>query len=86
MKTSDILFFLFLFLDVDCGRVQPLLRGEVQYSNGSTHLGSIAMYTCNAGFRMIGTRIRYCTENGKWSDGAPKCEGRDFDANDRNCH
>ncbi|GBN01312.1 CUB and sushi domain-containing protein 1 [Araneus ventricosus] len=59
---------------VDCGRVQPLLRGEVQYVNATTHLGSLASYSCNPGFRMIGSRIRTCTENGKWSDNAPKCE------------
>ncbi|KFM61407.1 CUB and sushi domain-containing protein 3, partial [Stegodyphus mimosarum] len=59
---------------VDCGRVQPLLRGEVQYSNGTTYLSSMAIYSCNSGFRMIGTRVRHCTESGKWSDNAPKCE------------
>ncbi|GFY38659.1 CUB and sushi domain-containing protein 3, partial [Trichonephila inaurata madagascariensis] len=47
---------------------------EVQYINGTTHLSSIASYSCNPGFRMIGSRLRVCSENGKWSDNAPKCE------------
>ncbi|XP_015909943.2 P-selectin isoform X1 [Parasteatoda tepidariorum] len=59
---------------VDCGRVQPLLRGEVQYANGTTHLASMATYNCNLGFRIIGPKARTCMENGKWSESAPKCE------------
>lgn len=59
---------------VDCGRVQPILKGEFQYSNGTTHLGSTVTYSCSSGYKLIGSRLRHCVADGKWTDAAPRCE------------
>lgn len=60
---------------IDCGRVQPILKGEINYVNSTTFLNSILTYSCSRGYRLIGgSRLRTCVEEGKWSGNAPKCE------------
>ena len=38
-------------------------------------LGTIARYSCDSDFVLIGEDIRVCTENGSWSGMEPTCEG-----------
>ncbi|XP_064486743.1 sushi, von Willebrand factor type A, EGF and pentraxin domain-containing protein 1-like [Ornithodoros turicata] len=59
---------------VDCGRVPPILKGEVSYQNGSTYLGSRISYTCREGYHLNGMQARTCGEDGRWSGTPPKCE------------
>ncbi|CAN8001467.1 unnamed protein product, partial [Ixodes hexagonus] len=60
---------------VDCGRVPPILKGEVRYENGTTFLGSRIVHGCSAGYRLTGVRVRTCGLEGRWSGTPPKCEG-----------
>ncbi|KAK8765822.1 hypothetical protein V5799_031578 [Amblyomma americanum] len=59
---------------VDCGRVPPILKGEVSYENGSTYLGSQIAHWCSAGYRLNGVRVRTCGLDGRWNGTPPKCE------------
>ncbi|KAH9415308.1 C-type lectin (CTL) or carbohydrate-recognition domain (CRD) [Dermatophagoides pteronyssinus] len=59
---------------VECGRVQPIWKGEIIYVNLTTHLGSIINYSCGTGYRLVGDQARVCQENGKWSGNKAKCE------------
>ncbi|XP_037529737.1 CUB and sushi domain-containing protein 3 isoform X2 [Rhipicephalus sanguineus] len=59
---------------VDCGRVPPILKGEVSYENGSTYLGSQIAHSCSQGYRLNGVRVRTCGLDGRWNGTPPKCE------------
>lgn len=41
-----IIFSFFYIIDVDCGKVLPVLNGAVEYVNGTTHFGSEITYSC----------------------------------------
>lgn len=59
---------------VDCGVLKAVKDGTAHYVNGSTHLGSIARYTCQRSFNLIGgDSERICQENGEWSGRDPSC-------------
>ena len=60
---------------VECGRVQPILKGEVIYVNSTTYLSSEINYSCGTGYKLIGNKARTCQEDGRWSGVKPKCEG-----------
>lgn len=66
---------IFKILDVECGRVQPIWKGEIIYVNLTTHLGSVINYSCGNGYRLIGEKERICQKDGKWSGSKAKCEG-----------
>lgn len=61
---------------VDCGRVTPVVRGEVVYENEgeATFLGSTVRYSCSANYRLVGDEVRTCVKDGRWSGMHPKCE------------
>ena len=39
-------------------------------------LGTIAQYSCDHDFVLIGDDSRVCTQNGSWSGVQPKCNGK----------
>ncbi len=61
--------------DVNCGPLQPILKGQLNYINESTHLDSQVIYTCSRNYRMTGEPTRVCQRNGEWSGEPPRCEG-----------
>ena len=62
-------------LVVECGRVQPILKGEIIYVNSTTFLSSQINYSCGTGYKLVGNKARTCQEDGRWSGIKPKCEG-----------
>lgn len=70
-----LMIIFYFFIDIDCGKVLPVLNGAVEYVNGTTHLGSEITYSCTKNYRLNGVSRRYCLDNGQWSDATPKCEG-----------
>ena len=40
---------------------------------GGSGPGSVAQYSCNAGFELVGERRRVCSRNGLFSGSAPIC-------------
>ena len=56
---------------VDCGALTDPANGSVSAS--PTTYGSIATYTCQTGYGLVGTSPRTCQADGTWSDTAPTC-------------
>ena len=75
--TIIITHFVFMIVHTviitDCGELDDPNNGQVSL-NGTT-LGSIATYTCDTGFDLIGDMERICQANGNWSGNEPTCEG-----------
>lgn len=71
---TNLYFKILNFSVIDCGRVPILLKGEVKYLNQSTFLGSQISFVCSPGYRLTGSPIRECMDDGKWSNQSPKCE------------
>lgn len=57
--------------EVSCPTLSEIQDGFVDIS-GNT-VGSVAAYSCNQGFELIGKRKRTCQENGLWSSTEPSC-------------
>ena len=55
-----------------CGFLPDPVNGMVTIS-GPT-FGSIATYTCNTGYILIGDTERVCQGNGVWSGSEPVCQ------------
>ena len=48
------------------------VNGEVILTN-STYYASVAIYSCNEGYDLVGETNRTCLVSGNWSDSAPIC-------------
>ena len=59
----------------DCGDPGTPSNGDVSLS-ASTKLGSIATYTCDTGYNLVGSSKRTCQAEGRWSGELPSCEGK----------
>ena len=46
--------------------------GSVSFS--TTIFTSIASYSCDTGYNLVGVNQRTCTAAGTWSDGEPTCQ------------
>ena len=57
---------------IDCGHLLNPENGQVTFIG--TTLGSVANYSCNAGFILMGLPTRACGVDGSWSGEAPLCE------------
>ncbi len=60
------------YLAIICPKLDNPDNGRVVVS-GLTP-SSIADYTCDKGFKLIGTSWRKCLDNGEWSGEAPVCK------------
>jgi hypothetical protein len=56
-----------------CPSLLDPLNGGVMWTNLS--VGSIATYTCNSGFELVGNEMRTCQSDGVWSGEEPVCTG-----------
>ena len=59
---------------VDCGELDNPNNGQV--SLDGIIFGSIATYTCDTGFNLIGDMERICQANGNWSESEPVCQSQ----------
>ena len=57
----------------DCGPLLGPADGAVDLSSG-TEFGATALFSCDAGFDMIGTFTRDCLSTGLWSGENPICD------------
>ena len=62
-----------MFTAIDCGILLAPRNGGVSFK--STQFGSVAFYSCNEGFRLVGAETQTCQDNGEWSGTAPTCQG-----------
>ena len=66
--------YLLSFSVVDCLSLAAPSNGQVSLT--ATTFGSVAMYTCEEGYLLMGVPIRQCQANGTWSEEEPFCESK----------
>lgn len=54
-----------------CASLLDPINGEVNQLG--TTFGSRAVYSCNTGFVMDGTSVRFCSFDGTWTSNPPTC-------------
>lgn len=65
---------------VDCG--DPGRSSNGQRSLVATTAFSIATYSCNRGYNLVGNRTRTCLPSGSWNGTIPDCRGREIYSTD----
>ena len=81
----SILTIWFFSTAIVCDLLPEIENGEISYSptpgDGDTTVGvdNVATYSCNRGYRLIGTEMRTCEDvgagiTGEFSDSEPSCE------------
>lgn len=58
---------------VDCGTLSNPANGQVSHT-GRTTFGQAAIYSCDAGYNLVGNRTRTCQATGVWSGSEPTCQ------------
>ena len=72
MKT--FLYHHSLLIDMNCSTLTDPANGQVSYTAGTT-FGQTAIYSCNAGYNLMGDSTRICHATGVWSGSEPTCQG-----------
>ena len=57
---------------VKCDDLIAPANGDVNQPGNS--VGTVASYTCNDGFQLIGDKTRTCQKDGEWSGADPVCK------------
>uniref|UniRef100_A0A6A7FRK1 CUB and sushi domain-containing protein 1-like n=2 Tax=Hirondellea gigas TaxID=1518452 RepID=A0A6A7FRK1_9CRUS len=58
---------------VDCGIPDDIQHGEMTLVNGTTYLGSVSAYECDADYWLDGPMTRSCLKDGRWTGDRPYC-------------
>ena len=58
---------------VDCGPHSEIDNGQVNNTAGTT-FGQTATYSCNTGYKLVGTGTHTCQATGVWSGSLPTCK------------
>ena len=61
------------FAVANCGDLQPPANGGISFSAG-TIFGSVAIFTCNTGYDIIGMESRFCLVDELWNGTTPSCQ------------
>ena len=67
-----------IYLSVSNLVLTCMLPGDVKDGTKSTSANShntVVSYTCNSGFRLVGSATRTCQNDGTWSGEHPRCIG-----------
>ena len=65
---------MFITIAIDCGPLLPPVDGTVNVSG--TVYGSVAYYSCNDNYLLIGLRTRLCSSYGTWTGTNPVCKSK----------
>ena len=57
---------------IQCDALSDPDNGAVSFKG--TGVGDTAKYTCDEGYKRIGSKTLTCQPNGEWSDAPPICE------------
>ncbi|GAB6029547.1 hypothetical protein CHUAL_005296 [Chamberlinius hualienensis] len=49
-------------------------NGFVNYSTENTTVGSVAEFSCRDGYRLDGSSVIYCSDDGSWDEESPLCQ------------
>ena len=71
---AQAIVFMLWATALECDILEPPSDGQV--SQTGTLAGSVATYSCNQGFTLVGEETRVCQANGEWSDEEPFCKGK----------
>ncbi len=61
-----------LYSAISCGDLENPVNGVVVLSG--TVFGSLATYSCDSGYILVGEQTRSCQANNQWSGRAPTCK------------
>lgn len=71
-----VMIKLYFYIAIDCGDLFDVFNGHVLLTG--TTVTSVATYSCNIGFELIGKSTRECLGTGQWSGKDPQCK-REYD-------
>jgi len=57
---------------IKCENLYPPENGNFDHYSGNNFKGQVSV-SCNSGFKLIGSKLRTCTENSTWSFMPPRC-------------
>ena len=63
-------------LAIDCGYLAAPKNGAVKFVPDTT-LRSRAKFSCDYGFKLVGSDVLTCEASGDWSDTPPTCESNE---------
>ena len=66
---------LLLSVVIACDQLDDIKNGDVAQHNPAL-VGSVAVYTCNKGFKLVGPSRRVCLRDGSYTDREPLCAGK----------
>lgn len=59
---------------VDCGQPKQIANGNYQLANKTTHYLSVALYSCNENYTLVGTSNKMvCSHTNRWTGKEPQC-------------
>ena len=61
-----------LLADRECPELDPLPLGNV--TTTGRFFGDTATYACEAGYHLVGLRVRSCQADGRWAGQPPSCK------------
>ena len=64
----------FIYAEINCGSLDNPSNGKVLAD--ADLINSVATYSCNPGYALVGDVTRTCQNSGIWSDKAPTCIGK----------
>ena len=76
MLDSSLTSAYLMSLANSCPALSAPANGAVSPISGTT--GTVAAYSCNAGYYMEGSASTTCQADGVWSSSAPLCYGKEM--------
>lgn len=58
---------------VDCGQPKSIANGNYQLVNMTTNYLSVALYSCNDNYTLVGNNKMICSHNNRWTGKEPQC-------------
>ena len=72
-RKESTYYFYNSIAEIHCGSLVAPTHGSA--SGSSDTVGSVVMFSCDAGFRLIGSSQRTCQQNGDWDGDDVTCDG-----------